>query len=649
MAYTGTSIVDYLKSIGQDSSYSARSALASQYGITNYTGSADQNLALLNKLQSNTGSIPTITQPKTLETSNTTQTSTNDLLTNALTELQKRLTTNITPKSTSDIKDTSTIPEQSLYIKSPALTTTTADSINSMIQKEQEALAAKQASAQKTLSDAGLLGTGNTLQEQLLTGYQANVPVSQYQTKLAEAQNRYGVIEALDEYKLQGEKVAQAKAAIENLDLQRQTELDAALNRQASMNSISAEQQRINQKYDSQRAKLVGDYNIEAAILATKSNNLTEANKLVSQAVDAYTSDITAEINRFNNFYSIASDFVSSLSSEEKSVLDDVKTQLINKEREEKERMFKLGDLLLQYPSAGIDVKNDTFEEALQKAGITAQEYERIEKANMELDRRMKEASLKLTELEIKQAEAIAGQGTFTDKDQEEYDTVIFNYIAQAQAIADKEDKTLFEAINNLPLSMDKKQEVAEVAARISIFEGEEKAEALGRLKDEPITPKLVDELMNSGIKQEEMESALVDNYKKKELQKAITKTQRAEIVYQSVLNEIRKYKKTYSTDFKIINETPGYITIESTEPINMVGRLTSPIISLTFGEPKHERFKIAKGNLITHLGFVFDNIPIIDLMIERNPNLVSQSLIDERRYEKRYEENITSPFSIED
>lgn len=367
MAYTGTSIVDYLKSIGQDSSYSARSALASQYGITNYTGSADQNLALLNKLQSNTGSIPTITQPKTLETSNTTQTSTNDLLTNALTELQKRLTTNITPKSTSDIKDTSIIPEQSLDTKSPALTTTTADSINSMIQKEQEALAARQASAQKTLSNAGLLGTGNTLQEQLLTGYKANVPVSQYQTKLTEAQNRYGVIEALNEYKLQGEKVAQAKAAIENLDLQRQTELDAALNRQASMNSISAEQQRINQKYDSQRAKLVGDYNIEAAILATQSNNLTEANKLVSQAVDAYTSDITAEINRFNNFYSIASDFVSSLSSEEKSVLDDVKTQLINKEREEKERLANVLNLKLEYPNAGIEA-TDTLKEATVKA-----------------------------------------------------------------------------------------------------------------------------------------------------------------------------------------------------------------------------------------------------------------------------------------
>lgn len=646
MAYTGTSIVDYLKSIGQDSSYSARSALASQYGITNYTGSADQNLALLNKLQSNTGSIPTITQPKTLETSNTTQTSTNDLLTNALTELQKRLTTNITPKSTSDIKDTSTIPEQSLYIKSPALTTTTADSINSMIQKEQEALAAKQASAQKTLSDAGLLGTGNTLQEQLLTGYQANVPVSQYQTKLAEAQNRYGVIEALDEYKLQGEKVAQAKAAIENLDLQRQTELDAALNRQASMNSISAEQQRINQKYDSQRAKLVGDYNIEAAILATKSNNLTEANKLVSQAVDAYTSDITAEINRFNNFYSIASDFVSSLSSEEKSVLDDVKTQLINKEREEKERLTNVLNLKLEYPSAGIE-PTDTLEEALQKAGITAQEYERIEKANMELERRIKEANLRLTELEEKKIKAALGEGTFTDKDREEYERFIHNQFAAAMEIAKRDDKTIYEAIKDLPLNAETRDAVVKYASDFSTFQVEEKAEALGRLKDEPITPKLVDELMNSGIKQEEMESALVDNYKKKELQKAITKTQRAENVYQSVLNEIRKYKKTYSTDFKIINETSGYITIESTEPINMVGRLTSPIISL--GEPKRERFKIAKGNLFTHLGFVFDNIPIIDLIIERNPNLVSQSLIDERRYEKRHEENITSPFSIED
>ena len=45
------SIVDYLKSKGQDSSYNSRKNLASQYGITGYTGSATQNTNLLKAMQ----------------------------------------------------------------------------------------------------------------------------------------------------------------------------------------------------------------------------------------------------------------------------------------------------------------------------------------------------------------------------------------------------------------------------------------------------------------------------------------------------------------------------------------------------------------------------------------------------------------------
>lgn len=54
------SIVDYLNSRKQDSSYNNRKKLASQYGITDYTGTAAQNTNLLKYLQSgsqgNTGS-----------------------------------------------------------------------------------------------------------------------------------------------------------------------------------------------------------------------------------------------------------------------------------------------------------------------------------------------------------------------------------------------------------------------------------------------------------------------------------------------------------------------------------------------------------------------------------------------------------------
>lgn len=54
--YTGTSIVDYLKSIGQDSSFANRKKLAEANGISNYTGTASQNTQLLNKLRGGSSS-----------------------------------------------------------------------------------------------------------------------------------------------------------------------------------------------------------------------------------------------------------------------------------------------------------------------------------------------------------------------------------------------------------------------------------------------------------------------------------------------------------------------------------------------------------------------------------------------------------------
>lgn len=49
--YKGSSVVDYLNSKGQGSSFSDRSRLADSLGIRNYTGSASQNLDLLAMLQ----------------------------------------------------------------------------------------------------------------------------------------------------------------------------------------------------------------------------------------------------------------------------------------------------------------------------------------------------------------------------------------------------------------------------------------------------------------------------------------------------------------------------------------------------------------------------------------------------------------------
>ena len=53
-SYKGVSIVDALNEISVDSSFSYRSKLASANGISNYTGTAEQNTQLLNLLKNGT-------------------------------------------------------------------------------------------------------------------------------------------------------------------------------------------------------------------------------------------------------------------------------------------------------------------------------------------------------------------------------------------------------------------------------------------------------------------------------------------------------------------------------------------------------------------------------------------------------------------
>ena len=52
------SVVDYLATQGQDNSIQARSALAIKYGIQGYTGSYDQNVALLGALKGGAPQAP---------------------------------------------------------------------------------------------------------------------------------------------------------------------------------------------------------------------------------------------------------------------------------------------------------------------------------------------------------------------------------------------------------------------------------------------------------------------------------------------------------------------------------------------------------------------------------------------------------------
>jgi len=62
------SLVNYLKAQGKPFDYASRAKLAAQYGITNYSGTAAQNLALLAKLKSGVKPTATTTSKSTVST-----------------------------------------------------------------------------------------------------------------------------------------------------------------------------------------------------------------------------------------------------------------------------------------------------------------------------------------------------------------------------------------------------------------------------------------------------------------------------------------------------------------------------------------------------------------------------------------------------
>lgn len=62
-SYAGPSITDYLDSVGQVSDFGSRATLAKQYGISNYTGTAEQNTQLLNTLRTRNPQQPVQNTP----------------------------------------------------------------------------------------------------------------------------------------------------------------------------------------------------------------------------------------------------------------------------------------------------------------------------------------------------------------------------------------------------------------------------------------------------------------------------------------------------------------------------------------------------------------------------------------------------------
>ena len=338
MAYTGTSIVDYLKSVGQASDYASRATLAQKYGITNYAGDANQNTQLLNLVKA--GSTPTIT-PTTI----TTDTSSVGNVTGG--------TSPVIPSNTGNAPDMSSTSGAMSYWESMLK-----DNQARADQAQKDWEAQQKTYQEQTKSIWNKLQSQPT-QQQTRDDYFASIGVNpaeyfaQQKAQLAEVQTLQ------EDY----------NNAVANKDLQ----LSKTQESLAPMSFITAKMTRQERDANIILNQKSANINTKLGVMEAEKGNFTEAQNYVNQAVEGYTADLKLQYDDFAIFRDMNKELLDGLESKYTNAFNAAQGAAKTAYETAKDNTTNVLNLMLKYPKAGINAQ-DTLEQATKKAMPYAQE-----------------------------------------------------------------------------------------------------------------------------------------------------------------------------------------------------------------------------------------------------------------------------------
>ena len=337
--YTGSSIVDYLKSVGADSSYAARAKYAANYGISNYQGTAEQNLQLLNLMKSSGGA----TAPAPAQAP---ATSTSSALQQALQQAESQVS--ILQQSLAQQQEAS----QQMYATLQKQMADQQQQANSQYQAQQQALQEQLkreqerydqmiAEAQRREAEAAALY--GALSEQVKQAQQETArlkaeklaKVEQYTSQyedlianrqpiaqlLSEQQAKWQVPELYDKLLGYTDQMAAALQQVNDLKAAEQEALAQSEQRLAPITYIRGEQALIQDKYARQIANATAVANAQAVLIEATRGNLTTARQFAQDMVAAATYDYERQVQDLQNLITINYDLFSNLSQQEQQYL----------------------------------------------------------------------------------------------------------------------------------------------------------------------------------------------------------------------------------------------------------------------------------------------------------------------------------------
>lgn len=300
---------------------------------------------------------------------------------------------------------------------------TNANAILAYTTSEKERIAREKEELEKTAKK--MLGTTD-----LLTAYQ-NRPTIDLATTRTKQLESTGATALREEVAQQNLKVAEIKGERDRLDIMEQNEIDALTKAGITRGAIDRETTVIQRKYASKKAKLSADLNAEASMLAAMQGNYTMAKEAADQAVEDYVFDYQQKVDTFNNVLNTYSDLISDLNQEEKEILKTAATEAQNELDEIKKEKKEVMNLRLQYSNAGISI-DDSLEEAMNKAGISAKEYEALDMQSKKLDIEAKNIGIAVDKAKLNKLNNPSVGSDFTDTEKRKLQALGIDYNTEA-------------------------------------------------------------------------------------------------------------------------------------------------------------------------------------------------------------------------
>lgn len=138
---------------------------------------------------------------------------------------------------------------------------------------------------------------------------------------------------------------------------------------------IALQSDRVRRSYNLREAALSAQLGSKAATIEAIRGNLTLANTLIGQSVDAVMLDYTQKLQDYNNLYTYNKDLISSLDTTQKNILTK-QIEDLQKEADTKRKTTEtVGGMILKFNSLGAGILiTDTLEEANRKASLVGGE-----------------------------------------------------------------------------------------------------------------------------------------------------------------------------------------------------------------------------------------------------------------------------------